>query len=210
MYGFECARKLREGACPDQRCLYPVVCPTLKVEQRHHLELLQKIRGLPGVKKVFVASGVRYDLLLGDKEGGPQYLRELVQHHVSGQMKVAPEHSEGHVLSKMGKPGPAALVEFKQQFDRVTREAGLKQFLTYYLIAAHPGCTDEDMRRLKQFASRTLKLNPEQVQIFVPLPSTYSALMYYSGLDPFSGKPLFVEKDPRKKEEQKKIVVEKT
>jgi uncharacterized radical SAM protein YgiQ len=209
MYGFECAKKLKEGACSDQRCLYPVVCPTLRVEQRHHLELLRKIRKIEGVKKVFVASGIRYDLLLSDKEYGRDYLREVVEYHVSGQMKVAPEHTEGHVLSKMGKPGTAALVEFKQAFDNITRKAGKQQFLTYYLIAAHPGCTDEDMRSLKQFASRTLKMNPEQVQIFVPLPSTYSALMYYSGMDPFSGQPLFVEKDPFKKERQKNIVVEK-
>jgi uncharacterized radical SAM protein YgiQ len=209
MYGFECSKKLKEGACPDQRCLYPVVCPSLRVDQRQPLDLLRKIRQVEGVKKVFVASGMRYDLLLGDKACGQEYLRELVEHHVSGQMKVAPEHTEGHVLSKMGKPGTASLLEFKGTFDRVTRKAGLKQFLTYYLIAAHPGCTEEDMRRLKAFAAKTLKMNPEQVQIFVPLPSTYSALMYYTETDPFSGKPLFVEKDPRKKEQQKNIVVEK-
>jgi uncharacterized radical SAM protein YgiQ len=209
MYGFECPKKLKEGACSDRRCLYPVVCPSLHVDQRHHLDLLRKIRQVEGVKKVFVASGIRYDLLLGDKTCGQEYLREIVEHHVSGQMKVAPEHTEGHVLSKMGKPGTASLVEFKGTFDRVTLKAGLKQFLTYYLIAAHPGCSEDDMRRLKEFAARTLKMSPEQVQVFVPLPSTYSALMYYTETDPFSGKPLFVEKDPRKKEQQKNIVVDK-
>ena len=209
MYGFECGRKLREGACPDKRCLYPVVCPSLRADHRHHLELLRKIRLIEGVKKVFVASGIRYDLMASDKAYGQDYLRQVVAHHVSGQMKVAPEHTVEHVLSKMGKPGTASLVEFKQSFDRTTREAGKKQFLTYYLIAAHPGCTDEDMRSLKQFARRTLQMNPEQVQIFLPLPSTYSALMYYTGMDPFTGRHVFVERDPVKKERQKNIVVEK-
>jgi uncharacterized radical SAM protein YgiQ len=209
MYGFECGRKLRLGACPDRRCLYPEVCPSLRADHRHQLELLRKIRRIEGVKKVFIASGIRYDLLLSDKEHFKYYLRELVEHHVSGQMKVAPEHTENHVLSKMGKPGTASLLEFKQSFDSMTCEAGKKQFLTYYLIAAHPGCTDEDMRSLKRFASRTLHINPEQVQIFLPLPSTYSALMYYTGIDPFTRKRIFVEKDQVKKERQKNIVVEK-
>jgi radical SAM superfamily enzyme YgiQ (UPF0313 family) len=109
----------------------------------------------------------------------------------------------------MGKPGTASLIEFKKLFDRMSSEAGKKQFLTYYLIAAHPGCTEEDMRSLKRFASRTLKMNPEQIQIFLPLPSTNSALMYYTGIDPFTRKQIFVERDPRKKERQKNIVVEK-
>jgi uncharacterized radical SAM protein YgiQ len=173
------------------------------------LELLRKIRRIKGVKKVFVASGIRYDLLLSDKENGKDYLRELVSNHVSGQMKLAPEHTENHVLSKMGKPGMASLIEFKKLFDRMSSEAGKKQFLTYYLIAAHPGCTEEDMRSLKRFVSRTLKMNPEQVQIFLPLPSTYSALMYYTEIDPFTRRSLFVEKDPMKKERQKDIAVEK-
>jgi uncharacterized radical SAM protein YgiQ len=209
MYGFECSKKLSHGACPDKRCLYPVVCPSLRADHRHHLELLRKIRRIKGVKKVFVASGIRYDLLLSDKENGKDYLRELVSNHVSGQLKLAPEHTENHVLSKMGKPGTASLIEFKKLFDRMSSEAGKKQFLTYYLIAAHPGCTEEDMRSLKRFASRTLKMNPEQVQIFLPLPSTYSALMYYTEIDPFTRRSLFVEKDPVKKERQKDIVVEK-
>jgi uncharacterized radical SAM protein YgiQ len=209
MYGFECGKKLRQGACPDRRCLYPEVCPSLGANHRHHLELLRKIRCIAGIKKVFVASGIRYDLLLSDKKYGKDYLRQVVEHHVSGQMKVAPEHTEEHVLGKMGKPGTASLVEFKQLFDRMTREAGKKQFLTYYLIAAHPDCTEDDMKSLKRFASRTLQMNPEQVQIFLPLPSTYSALMYYTGMDPFTGKQIFVERDPWKKERQKNIVLEK-
>jgi radical SAM superfamily enzyme YgiQ (UPF0313 family) len=125
-------------------------------------------------------------------------------------MKVAPEHSEPAVLKTMGKPGTESLLRFKADFDRLSKSLGKEQFLTYYLIAAHPGCTTADMHRLKTFASRQLKMNPEQVQIFLPAPSTYSSLMYYTGVDPFTGKPLFVEKEPRKKELQKQIVTEKT
>jgi uncharacterized radical SAM protein YgiQ len=209
MYGYECEKKLQTGACADKRCLYPGVCHSLQADHNHHLELLRKIRRIEGVKKVFVASGIRYDLLLSDKEHGKDYLRELVLHHVSGQMKLAPEHTEKHVLNLMGKQGTASLIEFKKLFDKMSDEAEKKQFLTYYLIAAHPGCSQEDMWNLKHFADRNLKMTPEQVQIFLPLPSTYSALMYYTGIDPFTNKPLFVEKDPAKKERQKDIITEK-
>jgi uncharacterized radical SAM protein YgiQ len=209
MYGFECQPKLRRGACREKRCLYPEVCPSLKADHRHQLELLEKIRRIKGVKKAFVASGIRYDLVLSDREYGEQYLQEVVEHHVSGQMKVAPEHTETGVLKAMGKPGPESLLRFKESFDRMTRKVGKQQFLTYYLIAAHPGCTEADMRELKRFASERLKTSPEQVQIFLPAPSTYSSVMYYTGMDPFSGKPVFVEKNPKIKEAQKLIVTAK-
>ena len=209
MYGFECEKKLRQGTCREKRCLYPEVCPSLKADHHHQLELLTKIRRIKGIQKVFVASGIRYDLLLSDKEYGEQYLQEVVEHHVSGQMKVAPEHTEKGVLKQMGKPGAELLLQFKELFDRMTREVDKEQFLTYYLIAAHPGCTEEDMQSLKRFTSQRLKTNPEQVQIFVPAPSTYSSLMYYTETDPFSGKPVFVEKDPKNKENQKDIVTQK-
>jgi uncharacterized radical SAM protein YgiQ len=210
MYGFECQTKLRRGACREKRCLYPEVCPSLKADHRHQLDLLAKIRHVKGVKKAFVASGIRYDLLLSDKEYGAKYLQEVVEHHVSGQMKIAPEHTETGVLKMMGKPGPESLLRFKESFDRMTRKIGKPQFLTYYLIAAHPGCTEEDMRELKRFTSERLKTSPEQVQIFLPAPSTYSSVMYYTGTDPFSGKPVFVERHPKIKEEQKLIVTRKS
>jgi radical SAM superfamily enzyme YgiQ (UPF0313 family) len=124
-------------------------------------------------------------------------------------MKVAPEHTEDHVLQRMGKPDRKSLLEFKDRFYRLTRAARKNQFLTYYLIAAHPGCTEQDMRQLKKFASRTLRINPEQVQIFTPTPSTYSSLMYYTEMDPFTGEEIFVEKDTARKERQKNILVEK-
>lgn len=210
MYGFECVKKVKQGSCPDRRCLYPEICPALKVNHQPQIDLLRQIRRLPGVKKAFVASGIRYDMILADAQHGRDYLREVVEHHVSGQMKVAPEHTENHVLAKMGKPDADSLLRFKSMFDALSREAGKPQFLTYYLIAAYPGCSEEDMRRLKQFASRRLKIHPEQVQIFTPTPSTYASLMYYTEMDPWTREPLFVEKDPARKERQKSIVVEKT
>jgi uncharacterized radical SAM protein YgiQ len=209
MYGYECRKKLSTGSCPKKRCLYPVVCPVLKVNHQPQIDLLQKVRRLKGVKKVFVASGIRYDLLFADEAHGEEYLREVVEHHVSGQMKVAPEHTEDHILSKMGKPGTAALLKFKQKFDQLSRAAGKSQFLTYYMIAAYPGCSDQDMQRLKTFASQKLQINPEQVQIFTPTPSTYASLMYYTEMDPFTHQPIFVEKDPLRKEHQKDIVTQK-
>lgn len=209
MYGYECRRKLKLGACPDKSCLYPVVCPALKPDHAAQIALLRRLRAIPGVKKAFVASGIRYDLLLADSASGRAYLKEIVDHHVSGQMKIAPEHSEDHVLARMGKPARSELVRFKQMYDQLNAESGKEQYLTYYLIAAYPGCSEADMRRLKEFAGKTLRISPEQVQIFTPLPSTYAAVMYYTGLDPFTLEPLFVEKDPARRERQKQIVTDK-
>jgi len=209
MYGFECARKLKLGSCPDKRCLFPRICPSLKINHQAQIRLLKKLRKIPEIRKVFVASGVRYDLLLEDKKSGFPYLQELAAHHISGQMKVAPEHSEESVLQKMGKPGKAILIQFKKMFDRATRAARKDQYLTYYLIAAHPGCNEADMRRLKDFTSSELQINPEQVQLFIPAPSTYSSVMYYTEMDPFTGKKTFVEKNPLRREQQKQILVEK-
>ena len=209
MYGFECEKKLARGSCADKRCLYPEICPQMDVDHGRQVALLRRLRQVEGVKKVFVASGIRYDLVLADQKHGARYLRDVVRHHTSGQMKVAPEHTQDHVLQRMGKPGAAVLVRFRDLFTGLTRAARKEQYLTYYLIAAHPGCTDKDMRALKRFASRDLKINPRQVQIFTPTPSTYSSLMYYTEMDPFTGEPLFVEKDLVRKERQKSILVRK-
>jgi len=209
MYGFECAKKLKSGSCPAKRCLTPDICPVLKIDHQPQLALLRQVQRIPGVKKVFVASGIRYDMVMGDLQCGQQYLQEVVTHYISGQMKVAPEHTEERVLHLMGKPGKASLLKFKEMFDQITRAAGKEQYLTYYLIAAHPGCTEQDMQRLKRFTSQKLKVNPEQVQIFTPTPSTYSSVMYYTGLDPFTRQPIFVEKDLRRKERQKRTLLQK-
>jgi uncharacterized radical SAM protein YgiQ len=209
MYGFECQKKLEKGVCSGKRCLYPKICNQMRIDHRPQIELLRRVRKLPGVKKVFIASGLRYDMIGCDRLSGGEYLKEIVEHHVSGQMKIAPEHTEDNVLQKMGKPGKEALQRFKEKFDNLSREAGKPQFLTYYLIAAHPGSTEAEMQKLKRFTSRELQITPEQVQIFTPTPSTYSSLMYYTERDPFTGQALFVEKDPRRKERQKEIVTQK-
>jgi uncharacterized radical SAM protein YgiQ len=210
MYGIDCRRKQAQGACQDKRCLYPQVCASLKPDHSRQINLLKELRKINGVKKVFVASGIRYDLLEADKKHCMSYMQELVKHHISGQLKVAPEHASAGVLKLMGKPQAKSLTNFKQLFDKIEKSSGQKQFLTYYFIAAHPGCTEEDMRELKSFAGRELKTNPRQVQIFTPLPSIYSSLMYFTEIDPFSGRKIFVEKKTEKKQRQKDIVVGKT
>lgn len=207
MYQVECTKKLKLGACPDRRCLYPKKCPALKIDHSKQIELLRRLKKIDKIKKIFIASGIRYDMILDDSKCGQLYLEELVKDHVSGQMKIAPEHTEDKVLSLMGKDGKAPLKEFKDRFYKVNEKYGLKQFLTYYLIAAHPGCDEKDMLDLKRFASAELKVNPEQVQIFTPTPSTYSTLMYYTEINPFTRKKMFVEKDNGRKQRQKDIVI---
>lgn len=216
MYGIECLKKLKTGSCRDKRCLFPDVCEHLKPSHKKQIELLRNIRALnrksnkcAAIKKVFVASGIRYDLLLSDREYGLSYLKELVEHHVSGQLKIAPEHSVDGVLMKMGKPANRKLIEFKKKFDEFNKQAGKKQFLTYYFLAAHPGCYQDDMQKLREFSSKELLICPEQVQIFMPTPSTFSTLMYYTEKDPFTGEKLFVEKGLKQKEKQKKTLVSK-
>lgn len=210
MYGFECEKKLTSGACDKKSCLYPQICPSLKPDHGPLTRLLKQIRKTPGIRHVFTASGIRYDLVFADKKKGLEYLEEIVAHHVSGQLKIAPEHTEKEVLDMMGKPGPDLLLKFKKTFDELSRKSGKKQFLTYYLIAAHPGCHLAHMTRLKSFANEKLRTNPEQIQIFTPTPSTYSTLMYHTGIDPFSGKKVFVEKERNLKEKQKAAVIERS
>ncbi len=224
MYGYECNKKLDKGVCEDRRCtgfrmFQPnnrkkewndyKICPVLKPNHQRNIQLLRDIRAVPGVKKVFVNSGIRYDLINEDKVYGKEYLKEIVTHHVSGQMKIAPEHSETKVLKYMGKPDKKVLTDFKSNFEELNRQSGKKQFLTYYMIAAHPGSTQKDMEDLKEFANKDLKLNPEQVQVFTPTPSTYSTLMYYTEVDPWTGEKIYVEKDTIKKQKQKDVVTAK-
>lgn len=207
MYQVECTKKLKLGACQDRRCLYPQKCPALKINHNKQIELLKRLKKIDKIKKIFIASGIRYDMILDDSKCGQLYLEEIVKDHVSGQMKIAPEHTEDKVLALMGKQGKAPLKEFKDRFYKINEKYGLKQFLTYYLIAAHPGCDEKDMLDLKRFASAELKVNPEQVQIFTPTPSTYSTLMYYTEINPFTRKKMFVEKDNGRKQRQKDIVI---
>lgn len=210
MYGYECNKKLKLGTCDHQRCVDAThLCSSMKPDHSRNINLLRQIRKVEGVRKAFVASGVRYDLITEDKKHGYSYLKEMVSHHISGQMKVAPEHTQQHVLELMGKPGKQTLIDFKKLYDKLNKDMGKKQFLTYYLIAAHPGCTEKDMYALKDFTTNELKMNPEQAQVFTPTPSTYSAVMYYTEMDPKTRKKIFVEKDTKRKEKQKAIVQEK-
>jgi uncharacterized radical SAM protein YgiQ len=206
MYGIECARKLEAGACRNKRCLFPKVCENLKPDHGRQIRLLRVLGQINGVKKVFVASGIRYDLLLADKKNCLNYMRQLIKDHVSGQLKVAPEHVSPETLKLMGKPKIDILLKFKQIFENISKQSGRKQFLTYYFMAAHPGCTEENMRELKAFVGKTLKTHPRQVQIFTPLPSTYSALWYFTQTNAQTGKSIFVEKDTTKKQRQKNIL----
>lgn len=207
MYGYECDKKLNHGTCAHQRCVDSRhLCSSMKPDHTRVIGLMKQVRNIPGIRKAFVASGIRYDLINEDKRKGYSYLKELVQHHISGQMKVAPEHTQQHVLDLMGKPGKQTLIDFKKLYDKLNKEMGKQQYLTYYLIAAHPGCTENDMHELKRFTTRELKMNPEQAQVFTPTPGTYSAVMYYTEMDPETRKKIFVEKNPHRKEKQKAIV----
>jgi uncharacterized radical SAM protein YgiQ len=206
MYQSSCLVKNNHTRCKNKKCLYPSACKNLDFGHRQQIHLLQALRKIKGIRKVFIGSGIRYDLILNDLENGKPYLEEIIQHHISGQMKIAPEHSQKQVLKLMGKPPADRLTEFKKQFDNLNKKYQKKQFLTYYFIAAHPGCTQEDMLALKKYITSQLKLHPEQIQVFTPTPSTYSTLMYYTGEDPFTHKQIFVENDLNRMEKQKKAV----
>ena len=227
MYGTGCTKMVEHGKCLKKDCVFPAACSKLDYDHEPQINLLRKLRSIKGVKKVFVTSGIRYDLILDDKKSGNEYLEKLLKYHISGQMKVAPEHTEERVLALMRKPGTRYLKEFKKRFERIDREitsrrlnklkksdpsGGLprnSQFLTYYLIAAHPGSTLQDELRMKQFISKELKITPEQVQIFTPTPSTYSTLMYYTEINPWTGEKFFVEKNAGRKERQKRVITGK-
>jgi len=210
MYGIECEKKLKLGACEDKRCLFPKICPVMRVDHSKQIELLKRIRQVAGIKKVTIGSGIRYDMVLADNPCGMQYLDEVVRYHTAGQLKIAPEHTEQAVLSLMGKPSSDTLLKFKEKFQALSRKAGKEQYLTYYLIAAYPGSGEREMKALRKFVSTSLQVTPEQVQVFTPTPSTYASVMYYTERDPFTGKPLFVEKNLHKKALQKQILTGKS
>ena len=206
MYGIECARKRAKGRCEDRRCLGSKPCPMLPIDHTAQVDLLDSISEVEGVRKVFVSSGVRHDMVVADRRGGQAYLDCLVGSHVSGQMKLAPEHVCDDVLKLMGKPGRSALVEFKERFDESCERQGRDEYLTYYFIAAHPGCTDAHMRELADFCRGTLGISPEQVQVFTPTPSTYSTAMWWCGFDE-AGHPIRTERSIQGRQRQKDAVV---
>ncbi len=198
-----CEKQLTKGVCPGKQCLYPKPCRNMKVDHSDYVELLRKLRALPGVKKVFIRSGIRFDYLLADKDD--TFFRELVQYHVSGQLRVAPEHVSDHVLRLMGKPENAVYRRFLNKYDRLNRELGLDQYAVPYLMSSHPGSRLEDAIELAEHI-RDMGYMPEQVQDFYPTPSTISTVMYYTGLDPRTMEPIYVPKDPREKAMQRALI----
>ncbi len=198
-----CEKQLRLGLCPDKKCLAPKVCPNLKVDHSDYLKLLREIRKIPKIKKVFIRSGIRFDYLMADSDD--EFFRELVRHHVSGQLKVAPEHCSATVLSAMGKPEIETYLKFKKRFYELTKSEGKEQFLVPYLMSSHPGSTMKDAIELSVFLKRE-GMRPEQVQDFYPTPGTVSTCMYYTGLDPFSMKPIYAAKTPKEKAQQRALL----
>ncbi len=201
--GPACNKQLKTGACVGKRCLSPEPCPSLRVTHEDYLALLRKLRALPDVKKVFIRSGLRFDYMMLDDD--PSFLRELVEHHVSGQLRVAPEHASDAVLTTMGKPPISVFKRFATAFKRATKKAGLKQYLVAYLMSSHPGATLADAVELAEFV-RDMGYNPEQVQDFYPTPSTISTCMYYTGLDPRTMEPVYVAKTPHEKAMQRALI----
>lgn len=198
-----CKEQLSRGACSHKQCLFPEPCDKLENDHEEYLELLRHLRSLPKVKKVFVRSGIRYDAVLADRNSG--FIRELCEHHVSGQLKVAPEHVSEEVLRLMGKPGKAVYEEFVQRFREANEELGKEQYLVPYLMSSHPGSTLKEAVELAEYV-RDMGVNPEQVQDFIPTPGTLSTCMYYTGLDPHTMEPVYIPRSMHEKAMQRALI----
>ena len=198
-----CDFQLEHGLCKGKKCLAPKPCPNLAVDHSEYLDILRSVRELPGVKKVFIRSGIRYDYLLEDKDDS--FFRELVEHHVSGQLKVAPEHCSAAVLDKMGKPHIEAYIEFSKRYFQYTGEVNKEQYLVPYLMSSHPGSTLDDAIELAEFLKKN-HIRPEQVQDFYPTPGTISTTMYYTGLDPYTMQEVYCAKNPHDKALQRALL----
>lgn len=198
-----CKKQLKEGLCKNRVCLGARPCPNLDADHSDYLALLRRLRALPKVKKIFIRSGIRYDFMERDKNG--TFFAELAEHHVSGQLKVAPEHCVPSVLDYMGKPHIEVYERFKKQYDTLSQRYDKKQFLVPYLISSHPGCTLQDAVRLAEWLHKTGR-QPEQVQDFYPTPGTLSTCMYHTGLDPRTLKPVYVAKTPKDKAMQRALL----
>ena len=198
-----CAKQMKHGVCADRPCIGFKKCPNLQVSHEEYIELLRELRQLEGVKKVFVRSGIRYDYVMYDKDD--TFLKELVRHHISGQLKVAPEHVSDNVLEAMNKPSFSLYLAFKKKFDDLNARLGKKQYLVPYLISSHPGCTLKDAVRLAEYL-KSIGYMPEQVQDFYPTPSTKSTCMYYTGINPDNGKPIYVPRDKHEKMMQRALM----
>ena len=198
-----CEKQLKVGVCKHRQCLFPQPCPNMKADHSDYLKLLRKLRQVPKVKKVFIRSGIRFDYLLADKDD--TFFYELVEHHVSGQLKVAPEHISDAVLCRMGKPEKAVYERFVKKYYEINKKLGKEQYLVPYLMSSHPGSTLKEAIELAEYL-RDLGYMPEQVQDFYPTPSTVSTVMYYTGLDPRDMKPVYVCKNPHEKAMQRALI----
>jgi uncharacterized radical SAM protein YgiQ len=196
-----CKKQLKDGVCKGKQCLFPRPCKNIIIDHQGYLKLLRKLRKLPGIKKVFVRSGIRYDYVNLDKDN--TFLKELCKHHISGQLRVAPEHVSSKVLKAMGKPGYEVYEKFSRDFESINKASG--QYLVPYLISSHPGSTLEDGVDLALYC-RDLGFNPEQVQDFYPTPSTMSTCMYYTGVDPNTMEKIYIPRSPREKNMQRALI----
>ena len=198
-----CKKQLKYGACTNKQCLFPEPCKNLVADHKEYIDILRTLRSLPKVKKVFIRSGIRFDYLLADKD--PTFLKELCEYHVSGQLKVAPEHVSDAVLQKMGKPKNSVYETFTKKFYKMNEQLGKKQYLVPYLMSSHPGSTLKEAVELAEYC-RDLGYMPEQVQDFYPTPSTISTCMYYTGLDPRTMEAVYVPKNPHEKAMQRALI----
>ena len=198
-----CKKQEKCGVCQHKQCLFPSPCQNLDASHKEYIELLRRLRGVDGVKKVFIRSGIRFDYLLAEKND--EFLKELCLHHVSGQLKIAPEHISDRVLSAMGKPKKEVYETFVDKYKRMNETLGKDQYIVPYLMSSHPGSTMEDAIELALFLKKN-RLNVEQVQDFYPTPSTVSTCMYYTGVDPRDGKQIYVEKDATAKKMQRALI----
>jgi uncharacterized radical SAM protein YgiQ len=198
-----CGRQLKHGACKDRQCLFPKPCPNMKIDHREYTELLKKLRKIDGVKKVFIRSGIRFDYLINDKND--EFFYELCEHHISGQLKVAPEHVSDRVLRYMGKPENSVYERFCSKYKNINEKLGKKQYLVPYLMSSHPGSTLKDAVLLAEYLHAN-HLNPQQVQDFYPTPGTISTCMFYTELDPFTMKKVYVPKSPKEKAMQRALL----
>ena len=198
-----CQKQLKLGLCKGKKCLAPKPCQNLEVDHKEYIGILRKLRAIKGVKKVFIRSGIRYDYLIEDKDD--EFINELIKYHVSGQLKVAPEHCSAQVLDKMGKPHIEAYKRFQKKFYEITGRIGKEQYLVPYLMSSHPGSTIKDAIELAQFLKEN-NIHPEQVQDFYPTPGTISTCMFYTGLDPYTLEPVYVAKTPEEKSAQRALL----
>ena len=198
-----CDNQCKNGVCKKRQCLFPTPCKNLKVDHSEYLDILKTLRELKGVKKVFVRSGIRYDYVMYDKD--EKFFNELCEHHVSGQLKVAPEHISNNVLKYMGKPNKEVYLKFVDKYKKINEKIGKEQYLVPYLMSSHPGCTLKDAIELAEYL-RDINHQPQQVQDFYPTPGTVSTCMYYTGINPLTGEEVYVPKDPEEKRVQRALM----